>query len=86
VDAPTALLFTSSNVLQIAFTLVLQLLLNAQGDECGDFLSPSRVLILAAGALGCLLPVLCFNGQQNRRRAEEAAELLAQLERERAGA
>ncbi|KAG8459315.1 hypothetical protein KFE25_014160 [Diacronema lutheri] len=74
-DAPTALLFTSSNVLQVAFTFVLQLLLTAQGDECGDLASPSRALIVGAAGVGCLLPVLAFDGAQNRRIAEEAAEL-----------
>lgn len=79
-DAPTALLFTSSNVLQIAFTLLLQLLLSQQGDSCGDLASPSRLLIIGAAGIGCLLPVLLFDGAQNRRLAEEAAEA-AELDR-----
>lgn len=74
-DAPTALLFTSSNVLQIACTLLLQLLLSRQGDACGDLRSPSRLFIVGAAGLGCLLPVLLFDGAQNRRLAEDAAEL-----------
>lgn len=72
-DAPTALLFTSSNVLQLAFTFGLQAMLSAQGDACGDVTSPARLAVVGAAVIGCVLPVWLFDGRPNRREAEQAA-------------